>query len=693
MTQPAPNSITTADHKNISKPFCAFRFTVACTFPLVYVGLSLFPNSVDPLDVSIIIVNYNVKYFLEQCLYSVCAASKDLAVQVIVVDNASTDGSLAYLKPLFKEVQFIQSKGNSGFAKACNRGLQEATGKYILFLNPDTLLAEDTLVTCLRFFNSHPDAGAVGVRMIDGTGSFLKESKRAFPSPVTSLFKLFGLARLFPQSKTFSRYHLGHLDAAQNHEVDVLAGAFMMIRKDVLDIVGAFDEVFFMYGEDVDLSYRIQKEGYKNYYLADTEIIHFKGESTKRGSLNYVRLFYSAMSTFVQKHYGGSKAFVFNAAIHFAIWVRAALAAVAKLIKWIGLPVMDAALILFSFWLVKEAWILTVKPNYNYPDELLLVALPSYTLVYLIVAYYAGLYDRQYKRSHLTRATVMATVVLLALYALLPEHYRFSRGILVFGALLAFVFIRLLRQLMVRTKLLQISVEKTARPDLLIAGTASEAAALRTLLQPHGLHRKIIGRLAVDGHTTDAIATIDETPDMATALNAKELAICAGPHFSYKTIIRFIQKTPPHLRLRFHAAGSGSLVGSDSSSSSGAAFSANAAFNLSKPTYRRAKRLIDVLFSILFLLLFPFSFLIFKKPLHFLNNVFRVLAGHKTFIGYITTGTGLPTLRPAVLASNGLTPAVALNLSTENHALVDYWYAKNYEPLQDVKLILKNGFN
>lgn len=642
------------------------------------------------MDLSIIIVNYNVKYFLEQCLHSVCAASGSLAVEVIVVDNASTDGSIDYLQPRFPHVQFIQNEGNSGFAKACNLGLQHAKGSHILFLNPDTILAEDTLEIGLRFFETHPDAGALGVRMIDGGGRFLKESKRAFPSPVTSLFKLFGLSRLFPQSPLFSRYHLGHLDAHKNHEVDVLAGAFMMIRKEVLDKVGAFDEGFFMYGEDVDLSYRIQKQGYKNYYVAETEIIHFKGESTKRGSLNYVRLFYSAMSTFVQKHYGGSKALVFNAAIHFAIWLRAALAAFAKLVKWVGLPVMDAVLILFSFWLVKEAWVVTVKPQIAYPQDLLLIALPAYTLVYLTAAYYAGLYDRQYKSSNLTRATLVATVTLLALYALLPEHYRFSRGILVFGAVLAFVLIRWLRRVLVRAKMLQLTEVKSAQPDILVAGTQNDFEAIRSLLQPHGLHRKIIGRLSVEGDTDNAIATVTEAGKMAAALNARELVVCAGPQFTYKSIIRFIQTAPHHLRLRFHAAGSSSLVGSDSSSSSGAALSANEAFNLARPTHRRAKRLVDVVFAFLCLLLFPLHFVFTKNPVGLLQNAAAVLAGKKTWIGYITGAPQLPRLRPAVLAPNGLTPAHALQLSTENHAMVDYWYAKNYEPLQDVQLILKN---
>ncbi|RYF97215.1 MAG: glycosyltransferase family 2 protein, partial [Chitinophagaceae bacterium] len=215
---------------------------------------------------SIIIVNYNVRHFLEQCLFSVTRAVQFISndtderrAEVIVVDNNSSDNSVEYLQPLFPGTKFLTNTENLGFAKACNQGLKIASGRYILFLNPDTIVPEDCFETCLRVFEQKPDVGALGTKMLDGSGRFLKESKRSFPSPLTSLFKLFGLSRLFPHSKIFSKYHLGNLDADKDHVVDVLAGAFMMIRREVLRITGSFDEIFFMYGEDVDLSYRIQQ--------------------------------------------------------------------------------------------------------------------------------------------------------------------------------------------------------------------------------------------------------------------------------------------------------------------------------------------------------------------------------------------------------------------------------------------------
>jgi N-acetylglucosaminyl-diphospho-decaprenol L-rhamnosyltransferase len=251
---------------------------------------------------SVIIVSYNVKYFLEQCLCSVQRAA-GYDVEVIVVDNHSSDGTVEYLSGKFPFAQFISNSENVGFAKANNQALQKARGEYVLFLNPDTIIPEDIFTKCIAFMQSHTDAGALGVRMIDGGGRFLKESKRGFPSPWVAFCKMSGLTKIFPHSKTFARYYLGHLPEQQTNVVDALAGACLFVRKDVLNKTGSFDEQFFMYAEDIDLSYRIQKAGFKNYFFPETTIIHFKGESTKKDR-KYVRLFYKAMTQFSRKHFG-----------------------------------------------------------------------------------------------------------------------------------------------------------------------------------------------------------------------------------------------------------------------------------------------------------------------------------------------------------------------------------------------------
>lgn len=285
------------------------------------------------MQLSVIIVSYNVKYFLEQCLCAVNDAIANLHAEVWVVDNASTDGTIEYLHPKFPSVKFIANATNMGFGKANNQALKKAAGKYVLFLNPDTIVPEDAFEKCIKFLENNASAGALGVKMIDGMGQFLPESKRSFPAPLTSFYKLSGLSKLFPRSKIFGKYALAYLNENQNHVVDVISGAYLFCQREILCKVNGFDEAFFMYGEDIDLSYRIQKEGFTNWYFSETTIIHFKGESSHKGSIRYIKIFYEAMIVFVQKHYSGGIAALFAVFFKMGIWIRAGVAAVYYAIK------------------------------------------------------------------------------------------------------------------------------------------------------------------------------------------------------------------------------------------------------------------------------------------------------------------------------------------------------------------------
>lgn len=306
--------------------------------------------------------------------------------EIIVVDNASTDGSMDYLPPLFPGVRFTANTANAGFSTANNQGWRMAKGEYVLFLNPDTLLPEDCLRQSLSVMEQDPQTGALGIRMVDGSGQYLPESKRGFPGPWTSFYKLSGLIRLFPSSPVFARYYLGHLSPLQNQEADVLAGAYTLVRKSVLEATGGFDERFFMYGEDVDLSYRIRRLGYKNRYFADCTIIHFKGESTRKDA-RYVILFYKAMALFVEKHYG-RKARWYTFLLQAAIRARATLSFAGRLLRPSATKKTSRSLpllIVGAPGAIEEAR--SILEKNNYPAASVHTAAPGEPLLPLIESY------------------------------------------------------------------------------------------------------------------------------------------------------------------------------------------------------------------------------------------------------------------------------------------------------------------
>lgn len=256
------------------------------------------------MELSVIIVSFNVCALLRQALLSLNEAARSISHEIIVVDNNSSDGSAEMVCKEFPGVRLIVSGSNEGYSAACNRGIMVCSGEFILVLNPDTVVSPDAIVRALSFMQAHPDAGAAGANMRDGSGRFLPESKRGFPSPLTSLFRFTGLGRLFPRSAFFNAYYLGNKTENETCRADILTGAFMLIRRKALDTVGLFDTAFFMYGEDIDLSWRIRKAGYFNYYLHDVRIIHYKGKSASQDRERSIRHFYSAMHIFAVKHLG-----------------------------------------------------------------------------------------------------------------------------------------------------------------------------------------------------------------------------------------------------------------------------------------------------------------------------------------------------------------------------------------------------
>jgi hypothetical protein len=339
------------------------------------------------MDLSIVIVNYNVKYFLEQCLMAVERASPGMKTEIFVVDNASVDGSPAMVRKKFPEVHLIENHKNLGFSKANNQALRRCRGRYILLLNPDTLIQEDTLTELIIFLDTHPQAGAVGCMLINPDGSFQTASRRSLPTPWVAFTRIIGLSRIFPRSPVFGRYNLTYLKPDREGEIDVLSGSLMMLRREAVVQVNYFDEDYFMYGEDIDLCYRIKKTGWKIYYTPRTKAIHYKGESSKRSELSFITNFYSAMLLFINKHFQTRYSLFVKALIIAGIFIRAWFAYLFRFLKVIAAPLLDLALIVLSIFLGIKLWL----PFY-YLGRFKAI-FPAYTFVWLTVVYLSGAYS------------------------------------------------------------------------------------------------------------------------------------------------------------------------------------------------------------------------------------------------------------------------------------------------------------
>lgn len=646
------------------------------------------------MDISVIIVNYNVKHFLEQCLHSVQKALEMLLGEIIVVDNNSVDGSCQMLRDKFPEIQLIGNKKNLGFSKANNQGIKMAKGKYVLILNPDTIVQEDTFRRCFDFMELHPDAGSLGVKMIDGKGNFLPESKRSLPTPAVSFFKIFGLSALFPKSKIFGKYHLGYLDKNKIHKIEILPGAFMFIRKSVLDRVGWLDESFFMYGEDIDLSYRIKLAGFENYYFPETTIIHYKGESTKKGSINYVLVFYKAMIIFAKKHFSLRNARLFSLLINIAIYLRAFISIIRRLFyNWIT-PLTDALLIYLGFYLLQPLWARYKFSDQDYyPNEYLLYVVPVYILIWLFCVYISGGYEKRVPVVDLLKGIGTGTVGIILIYALLPESMRYSRALLVFGSVWAassFFISRLTQGPVFGT--VQVLFKKRKK-RIVVAGSPGESKRVMSILKQVNISPLLIGLVNWNNKWPgdEYIGDMTQLGDIIPVNHIDEIVFCAKDIPSQEIIQTMLQMGDISVEFKIAPPESLSIIGSNSINTAGELYVVNIN-TLSHSFVKRKKRIFDLLISILLLIIFPVSLFIVKQPIGYLRNIFYVIFKVKTWVGLApvenTADEYLTGMVPGVL-----TP-VPVNkqktVSNETIRRLNLLYAKDYKLGTDILIIIRD---
>jgi O-antigen biosynthesis protein len=641
------------------------------------------------MDLSIIIVNYNVKYFLEQALFSVFKAGLDLSYEVIVVDNDSADDSVQMVREKYPEVHLIENKHNPGFSIANNQGLAIARGRYILFLNPDTIVSEDTFRVCVDFMDTHPEAGAIGVKMVDGGGNYLPESKRGLPTPATAFFKAIGLHRLFPGSKVFNRYYLGHLSDDEINEIEVLCGAFMFVRKDVLDRTGGFDEQFFMYGEDIDLSYRIIKEGFKIYFLPTTSIIHFKGESTRKASFKYIRHFYEAMLIFADKHFKNGYPWILRVFLGMGVFLRAGLTLFKNAINNFIWPFTDLLIIVFCFVAVKQLWSVGYHgdPDY-YSGVFERVNLPVFLVVWMLTFFLSGVYDKVYSLGRLVKSIILGLLVNGLIYGMLDASNRPSRPILIFGFFAILLALPLARLIVYRLRHRKWLIGGNRINKVAIVAGVEEYLRLKEIIKSSGQGVKISGRIQplnfVGIKSEEDIGDSRDLEDIIRLHNLDEIVLSSsdmGP----TDIMKWLSKFGQDVKFKIASPNSDAIIGSQSKNSIGEFYTHSIDYNIATPEYRRLKRIVDFVSGLTLLILIPLIIWFYKNKSALLMNCLATISGRMTMVGYGNSEAQrlLPNIKSSVL--NRLIsedPDVQLNQ--------DIRYARYYSPMLDLDWIMRN---
>lgn len=635
------------------------------------------------MKLSIIIVNYNVERFLEQCLHSVYRALQGIEAEVFVVDNASVDGSVAMVQERFPQVKLLINQENVGFSKANNQAIEQSTGEYVLLLNPDTVVEENTFRQCLQHMELHPECGGLGVYMVDGKGRFLPESKRGLPTPAAAFFKISGLYRFFPHSPRINRYYMGQLDPKENGEIEILAGAFMWMRKKALNEVGLLDETFFMYGEDIDLSYRILQGGYTNRYLADARIIHYKGESTKKGSLNYVYVFYQAMAIFARKHFQSGSMRLFLAIIQLAIGLRASLSVFKRLLDKGHLIAFDAGMLYGGMYLLKTYW----EQNHRfvsgggYPPEYMLWAVPGYILIWMLSAALSGGYDRPIRLGNMQRGLVVGSLLILAMYGLLNEEWRFSRALIVLGSLWSLLSMSLLRigLHVLKGGYLQLA-SREKRCWLL--GTQEGVKRLDQRLQQLRPQVQVVGNSIFNQGGMQS----ERLRDLIRIFKLDELIFDAQSIPTHEILRVMTQLSGTGVEIKIAPPDSLFIIGSNSIHQQGDWYSMGR-HALDDSVHQRNKRINDLVLAVLIIVLWPFL-VGFKRSAMLINNAGQVLMGKKTWVGFQSR----PTPSGGKLRQAVVHPADAVEnppVETELLERLDLLYARDYSSWSDWEILWK----
>jgi len=667
------------------------------------------------VELSVIIVNYNVKEFLENALIAIRKAISSLTAskpgiegEIFVVDNASDDGSVELVQSKFPDVHLIVNKENLGFAKANNLALKRSRGKYILLINPDTVVQEDTFRAMIDFFERNPDVGMAGCKILNPDGTLQLNSRRSFPTPWVAFSKMMGLSALFPHTKLFGQYNLTYLSPDESYEVDALSGSFMMFRREVYEQIGGLDEDFFMYGEDLDWCYRVQQAGWKNYYVPATQIIHYKGESTKRSNLDEIRTFYQAMHLFVRKHF--NKSFLVELLLRIGIVLRTGVAFVGKVVRVLLVALVDWFLINIAILLGEYLWFGEVFhfPQYAYPIVFIVPA-----LIFILTLYFAGVYT--YRKFSVSR-TLISVVIGFFLVSSLTyffKAYAFSRAVVLISSAINVMILpgwRLMLRLLGRGR---IGGRKSlfGRKTLIVGTGKSGQEVLRKLRARVADGYDVVGfidinrqRLGEQIYGVKILGSIDNVGKVIRENKVSEV-IFSTDMLSYTDILSVISRSRERaVNFRLVPSSLEVIIGKTSIDQLGDIPFIEIDYNLDKLSNRIVKRTFDIFFS-LFLLISVYPFIYLKRVIHqrpiseIAQKILllpQVLKGDLSLVGrqpdvVSTASDGNAKL---YLGKVGLTGLVQIDtrddLTAEEIEKYNIYYAKNQSLLLDIEILLKS---
>ena len=650
------------------------------------------------MDLSIIIVNYNVKEFLQNLLNSIDKASSNISKEIIVIDNASDDGSVEVIKEKFPSIKLIENKINVGFGRANNQGLEIAKGKFILFINPDCIVSEDTFDKMVSFFDSHPECGLAGCKILNSDGTLQLACRRSFPGPWTSFTKVTGLSNLFSKSRIFARYNLTFLDENKTYEVDAVSGSFMMVRKEVYEKVGGFDEQFFMYGEDLDLCYRIQKSGFKVFYVHTTQIIHYKGESTKRSNLDETKLFYDAMHIFVKKHLSSFP--LVEIILRTAIGFR-------KLFAFLGKRKLSlyTALIDFIFFnlslFAAEKLYKSITDWVGFDPQAYLVIYTVPALIHIFVSALSGVYRKDEVSVLRNFGAIIISFLIVTSTTFFFKQYAFSRAVVLIAYILFLIistFFRISLKLFFKVG---IKLDGAINRRTVIVGTDDEAVLLaeKIKLQKSDVHSFIglIGKTHSDiGKQVNDFKVVGSIGNIKNVFSENKIneVIFSSEEISYADMMSIVSASKNN-NVDFKIVGSDMnfVVGKSSVYMLDDIPLVEVNYNISSPVVRTIKVIFDYVLSFSALIsIYPLIYFLTKvsgKETDFrklILSVPSVISGKNSLVGPKKTFQ----IENTNLGKAGLTGLWYIDEGTfSDSEKLDFYYVKNQNIWLDLEILGK----